>query len=255
MNLFSKLSISAKLKIIIIINHIICLSAFYFANPTRYHWVLALVSLLLLKVGAEAGFHRYFSHRSFKTAKWKERLLLILGSLNMAGSSLSWVAVHRIHHANADTANDPHSVHHENWFKVWTIQWKQFIVNPRYITDIARDPWHLNIHKWYFELCLLILLFVGVIDFTLLVFLISLPAIIQFHTGALLIDIVCHMWGYRNHETKDKSTNNFYVNLIALGSGLHNNHHARPNGWYFSEKPWEIDYPGFVIKHFLKTAD
>lgn len=253
--MFKNISISVKLKIIIILNHAICVAALFLVNPEWYHWVISIVSVLLLKIGGEAGFHRYFAHKSFKTAKWKDKLLLILGSLNMLGSSLSWVAVHRIHHANTDTEKDPHSVHHEHWFKVWTIQWKNFVVSPRHISDLTRDKWHLAIHKWYFTLCLTILLSLGILDFTWLVFLISLPSIIQFHTGALLIDIICHKFGYRNHDTKDRSTNNLYVNLIALGSGLHNNHHARPNGWYFSEKKWEIDFPGIVIKYLLKNKD
>lgn len=253
--MFSRLSLPIKFKILIIINHLICLTAIFAVSSQWYHWLISIISILLLKIGAEAGFHRYFSHRSFKTKKWKERLLLILGSLNMAGSSMAWVAVHRIHHATADTEKDPHSVHHENWFKVWTIQWKHFIVNPKHILDIMRDPWHTTLHKWYFECCLSILLILGFVDFTLLVFLISLPAVVQFHTGALLIDIVCHKWGYRNYETADKSTNNFYVNLLALGSGMHNNHHARPHDWCFSDKKWEIDFPGFVIKYFLKNKD
>ena len=78
-----------------------------------------------------------------------------------------------------------------------------------------------------------------------------LPSILQFHTGALLIDIVCHKWGYRNYDVKDHSRNNTWVNLFTGGSGLHNNHHAHPGNPYYAHKRGEWDLPGLIIKYIL----
>ena len=129
--------------------------------------------------------------------------------------------------------------------------WKPFIIKPRYVTNFIRDPWHMFIHRWYFELCLLVLLVVGSIDYKLMVVMLALPSVVQFHVGSLLIDIVCHKWGYRNFETNDKSKNNTWVNLFTGGSGLHNNHHANPGDWHYVRKKGEWDIWGTFIKKFL----
>jgi stearoyl-CoA desaturase (delta-9 desaturase) len=112
---------------------------------------------------------------------------------------------------------------------------------------MIRDPWQMFIHRWYFELCLAVILVIGSINFTLLIFMIVLPAVTQFHVGSLLIDIVCHKWGYRNFEVNDHSRNNIFTG----GSGLHNNHHGRPGDYYYVQKPGEWDIWGLFIKYFL----
>lgn len=250
--MFNFLTIATKLRIILITNHLIALSAIFFASPEWYHWLILFLSQVIIgKIGGEVGFHRYFSHKSFKTAKWKERCLLVLGSLNMVGSALSWVGTHRTHHVNADQPGDPHSPYHQHWLKVWALLWKPFIIKPRYVADMIRDPWHMFIHKWYFELCLVILLVVGLLDYHVLVFLISLPAVLTFHVGSFLIDIVCHYYGYRNFETNDHSRNNTWVNMFTWGSGLHNNHHAKPGEWNYVQKKGEWDIWGIFIKYCL----
>ena len=213
--MFNFLSIITKLRIILITNHLLFILAFFFAEPEWYHWVIYVLSLAIIgKIGGEVGFHRYFSHRSFKTAKWKERLLLVLGSLNMVGSTLSWVGTHRTHHVHADLPEDPHSPYQQHWVKIWALVWKPFSIKPRYVSDMIRDPWQMFIHRWYFELCIAVLIIIGCFNFNLLIFMIVLPAITQFHVGSVLIDIVCHKWGYRNFEVNDHSRNNIWVNIF-----------------------------------------
>jgi len=207
--------------------------------------------LIIGKVGLEIGFHRYFTHKSFKTSKIIERLLLILGSLNMLGSSLSWCGTHRLHHAKSDTDKDPHTPISRNVFKVWFIIWPKFNINLRYVSDMIKDPWHVFIHQNYFVLCLSVILLLGMIDYKLLIFGIIIPIILEFHVAAFLINIVCHKWGSRNYETNDNSKNNILVNSITGGSGLHNNHHAKPNLYYFNHNENEFDFYGKFIKWFL----
>jgi fatty-acid desaturase len=248
--MFNFLSTHTKLRTILILNHLIVLSVFFLDNITWYYWLIFFVSWIIIgKIGGEIGYHRYFSHRSFKTSRWKDRLLLILGSLIMVGSSLSWVGTHRVHHAKTDTDEDPHSPHTQHWFKVWTVDWKPFVIKQSQIVDLLRDPWHLFLHKWYFEFCLLILITVGLIDYNLLIFMISLPSVIAFHSGSLLVDIICHKWGYRRYPTNDQSHNNLIVNIIGLGTGLHNNHHADPSNHNLSRAWYEIDAVGWLIKY------
>ena len=250
--MFNFISTHSKLRLLLILNHTIVLSLFFLEDISWHYFFVGIMSWIIIgKIGGEIGFHRYFAHRSFKTKKWKDRLMLVLGSLVMVGSSLSWVGTHRTHHAKADTEEDPHSPHNQNWLKIWAIEWKPFVIKTSQIYDLIRDPWQVFIHKFYFELCLIVILIIGSIDFKLLIFMISLPSIIQFHTGAFLVDIVCHKGGYRNYETKDHSRNDLWTNLVAVGQGLHNNHHADPTNWSMSRKWWEIDISAWIIKYFL----
>jgi stearoyl-CoA desaturase (delta-9 desaturase) len=209
--------------------------------------------VIIGKIGGEVGFHRLFAHRSFKTTTFKSRVLLILGSLNFVGSSLHFSGVHRVHHKTADTEQDPHSPYFNSLIKVWLIMWKPFHVSPKLIGDLIKDPWQVFIHRHYFKLSFAVMLIVGLIDYKFLVFGLAIPAVIQFHIGAVLIDIWCHKFGYRNYEVADQSRNSIFVNIITGGSGLHNNHHARPGEWNFAHKPGEVDLPGLVIKYFLKS--
>lgn len=246
------LSTLTKIRFLLLITHVLFITAFFISNVEWYYFLITFLSYIVIgKIGGEIGYHRLFAHKSFKTDKWKERLLLILGSLNFVGSSLHFCGVHRVHHATADTDKDPHSPYFNSLIKVWLIMWKPFIVNPRSISDLIKDPWHRFIHKYYFTLSFLVILLFGFIDFKLLIFGIIIPSVIQFHVGSYLIDIVCHKYGYRNYNTKDQSKNNLIVNILTGGSGLHNNHHARPNKPYFNHKSDEFDLPGLIIKHLL----
>lgn len=245
-----------KTRILLISTHLLAVSVIWIENIEWFYFVLTALSYIIIgKIGGEIGFHRLFSHKSFKTENWKARILLILGSLNFVGSSLSWCGVHRIHHKTADTEKDPHSPYFNKLWKVWLIVWKPFIVSPKDVSDLIRDKWHLFIHKNYFLLSYITILLVGLIDYRILIFGLILPSVIQFHVGSYLIDIVCHKWGYRNYDTKDQSRNNIIVNILTGGSGLHNNHHAFPGNPYFNHKSKEVDLPGFFIKYCLIKND
>ena len=251
MNIFH-LSTLAKVRFLLFTTHILFISVFFISNIEWYYFLITFLSYVIIgKIGGEIGFHRLFAHRSFKTTKAKERVLLILGSLNFVGSSLSWCGVHRIHHKTADTDKDPHSPYFNKLWKVWLIVWKPFVVSPKNISDLIRDKWHLFIHNNYFVLSYTIIILLAFIDYKFLLFGIIIPSVIQFHVGAYLIDIVCHKYGYRNYDILDKSRNNIFVNIITGGSGLHNNHHAKPGNPYFNHKPGEFDLPGLVIKYLL----
>lgn len=252
----TKWTTATKLKVLVALTHLIFFFGLFFVSSfTWYYLLLTFLSVVLIgKIGGEVGFHRYFSHRAFKTSYLKSRILLILGSLNLVGSSLSWCGTHRVHHRYTDTEKDPHSPYFQSPLKIWLILWKPFQIGNKEVADMIRDPWQVFIHKWYFELALLVIVVLGLINFNILLFGLLLPSILQFHTGALLIDIVCHKWGYRNFETAEHSRNNVWVNLFTGGSGLHNNHHARPADWYYVQKKGEWDLPGLFIKYFLKEA-
>lgn len=196
------------------------------------------------------GLHRYFAHRSFKTSKTVEWALLIFASLNCFGSPMTWVGVHRLHHQHSDTNDDPHGGD-QPWWRVWLTMWRPFKVKPRLVADMIRDPKQKFFYNHYFKLLFVTFCGLALIDIWIPVFLISIPAVITFHSAGL-VNSVCHLSGYRSFDTKDKSYNNLWVNFLTLGSGLHNNHHAHPKSYFNSYRWYEIDVPGLVIHYLLR---
>lgn len=250
-NNIKKPNMDIQFKILIVFHHLALLSLFYLDWNWDWLWLSLFGWILFGKIGGEIGFHRLFAHRSFQTQLWKERILLTLGSLNCLGSSYGWVGTHRIHHRYSDTNKDPQSPKHYKWYNIWLVNWIPIKFSPKLVKDLAIEPWHLFFHKYYFLIVTIIYFTLAIIDIRIAVFLISASAVWTFHTSSLLIDIVCHKWGYRNFDTKDDSKNNTLVNILMLGSGLHNNHHADSKSPYYAVKKYEWDLPGHFIKYFL----
>ncbi len=168
------------------------------------------------------------------------------------GSPLSWVGVHRKHHAKSDTEDDPHG--NQSMFKVWSTFWDSYQIEPRYAIDLMKDPIHKFFHRYYFTIIVISYVWLAVIAWQLPIFLISASCLITYHSAGL-VNTVCHKYGYKSFNTKDKSTNNTLVNIITLGSGLHNNHHHDPANYSNKFSKYEFDLPAWIIKNFFMKYD
>ena len=241
------MSLEIKLKLILLINHILLFVGLYFTDS---NWLcLSLVGWIAFgKIGGEIGLHRYLTHKSFETTYLKGRLLILLSIFNCFGSPVVWCGIHRKHHAKSETSEDPHGG--QAGWRIWSTFWEPFTIEKRYIVDLIRDPWIKFIHKHYLKILLISYITIAFVDWRISVFLISIPAVITFHSAGL-VNVFCHKWGYRHYDTPDCSTNNIWINFITLGSGLHNTHHAKPMDWNNKVKWWEIDFPAFIIRNFL----
>lgn len=239
-----KITTEYKIKIILLFNHIIFIYGIIYADPT---WLLLTLLgwITINRVGGEIGLHRYFAHNSFKTSKYKELILFFLSSLNCVGSPLMWVGIHRKHHAKSDSEEDPHG--NQSILKTWSTFWKPFHIEPKYIIDLIKNPIHKFFHYYYFFIIFATYIILGLIAWQIPVFLISGSSLITLHSAGL-VNTICHRYGYRNFITKDKSTNNTLVNIITLGSGLHNNHHAHPTSYTNKINKYELDLPGWIIE-------
>lgn len=222
-----------------------------------YYWdpIWLLVALLgkyiFANLGLEIGYHRLLSHRSFKTSKTIENILTFLGAYGGFGPSLTWTANHRVHHRNSDRDGDPHPAN-DTWKTFFWLNDK-VPVNPGVVKDLLRNPFHRWIRDNYFKIWYLTLLVSAlVLGLKFTVYFFAIPGASGVLSGAA-INILCHRFGYRNFETRDQSTNNWWVNLYATfgGSGWHNNHHADPGNYTTKVKWWEWDLDGWVIKRFL----
>lgn len=240
-----------KIKLLLAFNHIAFAVGLIYAD---FSWLLLSVVgwIFINRIGGEIALHRYFTHKSFKTTKRKELVLFVLSIFNCVGSPMMWVGIHRKHHAKSDTDDDPHG--NQSILKIWSTFWKPYHIETRYLVDIMKDPVHRFFHKHYFKILISTYVLLGLIAWEIPVFLISASSLITLHSAGL-VNTICHKYGYRNFNTKDKSTNNTFVNLITLGSGLHNNHHADPMNYSNKVKSNEYDFPGWIIEKFFMIRE
>jgi stearoyl-CoA desaturase (delta-9 desaturase) len=222
--------------------------------------VVALCLYLLAGIGVTMGYHRLLTHRSFQTPRFIEYVLTILGSLANQGGPLIWVATHRVHHCHSDDHGDPHSPRDGVWWAhfLWWMPYIPHLDEPtryqRYIVDLAKDRVHRFLDRWHIVLPLTLagLLFLlgeawGQVGLSWVVWGIFVRTTLLYH-ATYLVNSATHMWGYRSHKTNDHSTNLWWVALITLGEGWHNNHHAFPRSARHGLRWWEVDMTYLLIR-------
>jgi stearoyl-CoA desaturase (delta-9 desaturase) len=218
-------------------------------------------------VGITIGFHRLFTHRSFETVRPIKIILAILGSMAVEGPMLRWVATHRRHHQHSDQLQDPHSPHRlgGGLFNVLAGWWHAhvgWIFKPsapgldRYVRDLCADPALRYVNRLFgvwVALGLVIPAVAGGLMTSswrgaLLGFLWGgLVRVFLVHHTTWSINSICHLWGTRPYETRDRSRNNLLFGVLALGEGWHNNHHAFPTSARHGLRWYELDLSYLII--------
>jgi sn-1 stearoyl-lipid 9-desaturase len=223
-----------------------------------FSWTAFFVSLVLLwlagGVGIGMGYHRLLTHRGYKTPKWVEYTLTVLGTLALESGPIQWVTTHRIHHAYTDKPGEPHTPRdgawwaHMGWILRGTAQRHDNAAIERYAPDLARDRFHVWISRWYFLPLVMLgigLLFLG--GWSVFMWGIFLRITVGLHS-TWLVNSATHMWGTRRFETEDDSTNNFLIAILSFGEGWHNNHHAHPRAARHGLRWYEIDFNWYGIR-------
>jgi stearoyl-CoA desaturase (Delta-9 desaturase) len=236
------------------------------------HWqdlVVLAITYTLTGLGITVGYHRLFTHRSFKTTRWVRALLAVLGSMAVEGPLLEWVATHRKHHRFSDHAGDPHSPHtdhapgwrgtlHGLWHAHmgWMFRGKDMPNPARYAKDLLADR-DLHLISDTFPLWVLVGL---VIPFGLGVALSGslvggltgllwggAVRILVLHHATFSINSLCHSFGRRPFNTRDQSRNLAWLAPLAFGEAWHNNHHAFPTSAQHGLRRWELDPGAWLI--------
>lgn len=228
------------------------LGLFYFDFNTANIITAVVFFYLFSIVGVSLTLHRYYSHKSFEfksiALKW---LCTLIAILTGRGSPLGWVYVHRLHHAYSDQEGDPHSPHSLG-FKLFGFRhiedhsgkMKVFLVKELMTKE------HLFINKWYFAIIGGWLVLLALINVDLVYFAWVLPVMLV-QLSQNCFNYFAHMHGYRNFETRDTSTNNFWLWPFILGDAWHNNHHSNAASLSTKIKPWELD-PIAYVTTFIK---
>jgi stearoyl-CoA desaturase (delta-9 desaturase) len=231
--------------------------------PFTFTWsglVICLALYALAGFGVTMGYHRLLTHRSFQTPRLVEYFVTYLGALANQGGPLRWVAVHRVHHQHSDAEGDPHSPRDGVWWAhlIWWMPYEpaldDSICYERYVADLAKDPVHRFFQRWHilFPLTLAGALFAlgeawGHVGISWVVWGIFVRTAALYH-ATWLVNSATHLWGYQSHKTRDHSTNLWWVALVSLGEGWHNNHHAYPRSARHGLRWWELDVTYLLIR-------
>ncbi len=213
-------------------------------------WVLCAVLYFVRMFGVTGVYHRYFSHRTYKTSRPMQFLLAFLAETSSQRGALWWAAHHRDHHKYSDTERDPHSpvVHgflhaHMGW-----LYDRNSDTNWARVKDFARYPELVALDKlWLVPPTLLGFAVWAIWGWEGLFGGFMLSTVLLWH-GTFAINSLAHVWGKRRYATEDQSRNNWWLAILTMGEGWHNNHHhymgSTRQGFFW----WEIDLSYYVLK-------
>jgi stearoyl-CoA desaturase (Delta-9 desaturase) len=236
--------------------HLACVAAFW--TGVTYEAVglgLLLYWLRIFAIGA--GYHRYFSHRAYRTSRVFQFALAVLSQSTAQKSVLWWASKHRHHHLHSDTETDVHSPRHQGFVYShlgWIFSRKNDVADLVKVADFARYPELMWLHKHELvpPVVLAVLsfliagwsgLFVGFFWSTVLVY-----------HSTFCINSLAHVRGRRRYVTGDDSRNNWLLALFTMGEGWHNNHHAYQSSVRQGFRWWEIDATFYLLKALSWTG-
>ena len=246
-----------------VLMHVACIGVIWVGvSPIAITVALALYAIRMF---ALTGFyHRYFSHRAFRTSRAVQFAFALIGASCVQRGPLWWAAHHRQHHRHADTALDPHSP------TVFGFLWSHagwFLTPAAFRTDMSRVPdfqkfpelrW-LDRYDTAVPIALAVALFTlgavlhthvsswGTTGAQMLVWGFFVSTVVLFH-ATVTINSLAHRFGRRHFATGDNSRNNLWLALITFGEGWHNNHHFYPGSARQGFRWWEIDLTWYGLR-------
>ncbi|GKB32455.1 fatty acid desaturase, type 1 protein [Tanacetum coccineum] len=254
-------SVDLTYLFLVIESHVLAACSIFFFSWGAL-WV-ALVLAVITGTGVTLGYHRLLTHRSFKVAKWLEYFLVYCGSLASQRDPIFWVSVHKNHHKYVDTDKDPHTPKQGIWFS--HMGWFLYTDYIAAKVGESRSGEYSNVpelkaqwfyrflhstHVWHHALLAILLYLHG--GFSYLAWGMGTREVLVSHF-TYFVNSVCHTWGERPWNTPDTSTNNWWVAMLSLGEGWHNNHHAFPRSAQHGMEWWQLDLTWELIK-FLEMV-
>jgi stearoyl-CoA desaturase (delta-9 desaturase) len=249
--------------------HLACLAVFWVGwSPVA---VAVAVALYAVRMVAITGFyHRYFSHRAFKTSRPLQFVFAVVGAASVQRGPIWWAAHHRQHHMSSETTEDPHSPVQLGFWRShtgWFLTHEHFTIREERVRDWLRFPELRFLDR--FDIVVPVVLAVallllgnwlasaapglGTSGWQMLVWGFFISTVVLYH-ATFTINSLSHRWGKRRYRTDDDSRNNWVLALITFGEGWHNNHHHYPlaarQGFYW----WEVDLTWYFLKLLEKLG-
>ena len=236
-------------------------------GATTFDWIVCFSLYVIRMFFVTAGYHRYFSHRGYKTSRLFQFLLAFMSETSAQKGALWWAAHHRSHHKYSDTPKDPHSMKiYGFWYSHigWIIGPDFDETNFENIKDFAKFPELVWLNKYFLVppivLGAVVTLVGGIVNggsgslidilnhgWSTLFIGFFLSTVLLYH-GTFSINSIMHKFGKPRYQTGDESKNSWWLALITLGEGWHNNHHyyqsAARQGFFW----WEFDISYCVLK-------
>jgi stearoyl-CoA desaturase (delta-9 desaturase) len=256
-------------------------AALFAAIPAAWGWGLGWVDLILAAsfyavtvLGVTVGYHRYFTHSSFKAGRAMRIALAVAGGMAVQGPILHWVADHRRHHAFSDQEGDPHSpwlfgrspvaLARGFWHAHMGWLFERDLTNQeRFAPDLLADPDIRKVHRLFPVWTTITLVAPGVIGGLIAgswwgaltaFFWAGLVRVTLVHHVTWSVNSICHMIGDRPFASRDKSANFWPLAILSMGESWHNLHHADPTCARHGVRRGEIDISARLIWVFEKLG-
>lgn len=212
--------------------------------------VLAIASYYLRMLAITAGYHRYFSHRSYKTGRVFQFLLAVLAMTSAQKGVLWWAAHHRHHHKHSDKEQDRHSpvlrgfwYSHVGWLLTNEYDRTEFAV----VRDLVKYPELRLLNRFHYVPPFLYALLIYMVwGFPGLVWGFFISTTVLYHC-TFFINSLTHIVGRVRYDSRDGSRNSFILAILCCGEGWHNNHHYYQSSVNQGWRWWEIDFSYYLL--------
>ena len=212
---------------------------------------LALALYYVRMFGVTGGYHRYFSHRTYRTSRAFQFVLAVLAQSSVQKGALWWAAHHRDHHKYSDTPKDPHSYRDYGfWYSHvgWILSRDTEETDYSRISDLARYPELRWLNNWHVVPGVALAVGLWLVGgWPALVWGFFVSTTLLWH-GTFTINSLSHIWGRRRYQTTDDSKNNPVLAIVTMGEGWHNNHHYYPRSVRQGFRWWQIDMTYYVLR-------
>jgi len=235
-----------KFLTLTIASHLALVYVLIFGTIWQIIAMFAMFSFIIT-VASTATYHRLLSHRAWPAPRWFEIFGTLLGVLSFTGTSITRTVIHRYHHSFTDTPKDPHSPVVLGIFGTYfpmLQEDKKFDL--RVVADLLRDPFHRNLHRYYFLILLMFLIMMALIfSFPWFLALFVAPGALCW-MNISICNIFCHL------GKEEQIVNSKLLAILTFGEGWHKYHHDNPNEADFGQGRWD---PGFWVVRLFSKKD
>ena len=212
--------------------------------------VLAIASYYVRMLAITAGYHRYFSHRSYKTGRVFQFILAVLAMTSAQKGVLWWAAHHRHHHKHSDQEQDRHSpvqrgfwYSHVGWLLTNEYDRTEFAV----VKDLVKYPELRLLNRFHYVPPFLYALLIFMVwGFPGLIWGFFISTTVLYHC-TFFINSLTHIIGRVRYDSRDGSRNSFILAVLCCGEGWHNNHHYYQSSVNQGWRWWEIDFSYYLL--------
>ncbi len=207
-------------------------------TPSLAVWMVGLFLFSACNLSITCGYHRYYSHNSYKLNGAVQAVMLFFATLAVQASAIKWGFLHRHHHAFVDTARDPYSIQEGFWHAhvLWTFG-KTEKIDPKVVPDLFKNPMTAFQHRHYVWLMVgtnvLTTLLIGYLlnDYAgAFAITLGLRLFLCNHT-TWFINSIAHTWGKQSYGQEHSAKDNFIISFLTFGEGYHNYHHTFANDY------------------------